>query len=444
MSASPQTNAPWPNRAYAWYVTALLTLAYTFSFVDRQVLNLLVIPIRDDFDLTDTEISFLQGIAFVLPYTLLSIPLGRWVDLSSRTRVLILGVLSWSISCIGCGLARVPWQLTAARMGVGVGEAAVTPASWSLLSDYFRPTERAVPVSVFLMGPYLGGGLALILGGQLMAWARDLGEISLPFVGVLAPWQFVFVAVGLPGFVIALLLLTVAEPKRQGAVVAGQTSPSVRDIGRYLLANWSLYSAFLIGVPFLVVAMYALQAWVPTLLVRVYAMDIADAGGSYGAIALVAGSAGVLSGPIVGRWLQRRGHVDAPLRVGVVAVTLLLPSIALIPWQHDTRAVLILLFVVSYLVTLPMSMFTSALQLITPNQMRGFVAGLYVFAVSGLGFTLGPTGVAVVSDYVFHDPLAVSQSLAIVCCLAGAIALWVLARAMPAYRVAIHKLFGGI
>lgn len=444
MAASLEESASWPDRAYAWYVTALLTLAYTFSFVDRQVLNLLVIPIRADFDLTDTQISFLQGIAFVVPYVLLSIPLGRWVDLASRTRVLILGVVFWSISCVGCGLARVPWQLTAARMGVGVGEAAVTPASWSLLSDYFRPTERAVPVSVFLMGPYLGGGLALILGGQLIAWARDFGEISVPLVGVLAPWQFAFVAVGLPGFALALLLLTVAEPSRQGTVVAGQSSRSVRDVGRYLRAQWSLYSAFLIGVPFLVVVLYALQAWVPTLLVRVYAMDIADAGRIYGAIALIAGSTGVLSGPIVARWLNRRGHVDAPLRVGVIAISLLVPCIALIPWQRDTRAALALLSVASYLVTLPMSMFTSALQSVTPNQMRGFVAGLYVFAVSGLGFALGPTGVAVVSDYVFRDPLSVGRSLAVVCCLAGTIALSVLARAMPAYRVAMHKLLGGM
>jgi MFS family permease len=425
----------WPRRSYAWYVTALLTLAYTFSFVDRQVLNLLVIPIRTDLQLSDTQISFLQGLAFVAPYILLSIPIGRWVDLTGRKKVLILGVVFWSLSCVACGLARVPWQLAVARMGVGAGEAAVTPAAWSLFADYFRPSERALPISVFLMGPYLGGGLALILGGQLVAWARELGEINLPLIGVLTPWQFAFVVVGLPGLLLAVLLLTIAEPVRQGNVGRDNTvRMPMRDVLVNIRANWPLYSAFFIGVPFLVIVLYAMQAWVPTLLVRVHELDIAVSGRRYGVIALFAGSLGVLSGPAAARWLQGRGHKDAPLRLGVIATCLLLPCVVLAPLQRDTNTALALLTGASFFVTLPMALFAAALQSVTPNKMRGFVAGLYVFAVSGLGFAVGPTSVALITDYAFHDPMAVGRSLAIVCGLAGLIGMCVLIRAMPAYR----------
>ena len=140
----------------AWYATVVLTLAYTFSFVDRQVLNLLVQPIKQDLQLTDTSISFLQGLAFVIPYVLMSVPIGRLVDKFNRILVLIGGVLVWSVATFACGMSSTYSQLLIARMGVGVGEASVTPAAWSLLADYFSPEKLARPVSFFLMGPYLG------------------------------------------------------------------------------------------------------------------------------------------------------------------------------------------------------------------------------------------------------------------------------------------------
>ena len=147
----------------AWWALILLTATYTFSFIDRQIINLLVDPIRKDLSLSDSQVSFLQGLAFVLPYVILSIPLGRIVDRANRIRVLVIGILVWTISCMTCGSAKNFWQLGVARMGVGAGEASVTPASWSLLADYFPEDKRALPVSIFLMGPYLGAGLSLIL-----------------------------------------------------------------------------------------------------------------------------------------------------------------------------------------------------------------------------------------------------------------------------------------
>jgi MFS family permease len=193
------TNEHRAGSGAAWWALLLLTATYTFSFIDRQIINLLVDPIRTDLSLSDSQVSFLQGLAFVLPYVILSIPLGRIVDRANRIRVLVIGILVWTISCVTCGLAKNFWQLGVARMGVGAGEASVTPASWSLLADYFPENQRALPVSIFLMGPYLGAGLSLILGAEVVGWASGLGVIELPIgrcVGALATHLHVGVATG--------------------------------------------------------------------------------------------------------------------------------------------------------------------------------------------------------------------------------------------------------
>jgi MFS family permease len=425
----------WPSRAAGWYATLLLTLSYTFSFVDRQVLNLLVDPIKADFQLSDTQISLLQGLAFVVPYVLFSVPIGRWVDRFNRVRILIGGVLFWSAACVACGLARTPMALAFARMGVGVGEAAVTPVAWSVLADYFPPKERALPVSVFLMGPYLGAGLALLAGAEVIEWARTVDQVSLPLVGELAPWQFTFIAVGLPGIVIAALLATMAEPPRQERLALERAAsvpwPEVRA---FLWQRRRIYGAFLLGVPFLVVVLYALQAWVPTWLVRVHGLDLGAAGRTYGTIALVAGSLGVLSGPHAARWLARRGYADEPLRVAVIALALLVPCIAGMAWTSETRTALVLLSIASYLITLPMALFTAALQRVTPNEMRGLVAGLFVVGVSVIGLTFGPTSVALLTDAVFGDPKAVGHSMAVVALVCGPVAIALFTTGMPEYR----------
>ena len=208
------------STSLAWYATIVLTATYTFSFIDRQIVNLLVEPIKADLLLSDTQISFLQGLAFVVPYLILSIPVGRLVDTVSRVKVLIGGIILWSVACVFCGLSKTMTQLAIGRMGVGAGEASVTPAAWSLLADYFPEEKRGLPVSIFLMGPYLGAGLSLIIGAEVISWAD---QVTLPILGDIASWQFTFIAVGLPGVLLAMILATLAEP------CLLYTSPSPRD-----------------------------------------------------------------------------------------------------------------------------------------------------------------------------------------------------------------------
>ena len=437
---------PWPPSRTAWYVTILLTLAYTFSFIDRQVLNLLVEPVRADLGLSDTQMSFLQGLAFVGAYVLMSVPIGRLVDSVNRVFVLAGGVFAWSLATIGCGAAGTYTQLVIARMGVGAGESTVTPAAWSLLADYFPRERRALPVSIYLMGPYLGAGLALIVGAEVMAWARDMDSIVVPVLGAIAPWQLTFVIVGVPGFLLAAILLTIPEPKRRGRIAektvetTESTSVPWSVVLQYMLQHWRIYFAFLVGVPFIVVLLYGLQAWVPTFLVRVHEWDIPQAGRYYGVVALFAGSAGVVSGPVVARWLERRGIDDAPLRIAAVTSALACAAGIAGTLQPDPYRALALIGAASFFVTMPMALVTAALQTVTPNEMRGLVAGIVVVMNNVVGLALGPTVVALFTDHVFRDPLAVGKSLALLFAIVAPIAVFFLASGMRPYRDTIRQL----
>ena len=399
----------------SWWALIVLTATYTFSFIDRQIINLLVDPIRIDLSLSDSQVSFLQGLAFVLPYVILSIPLGRIVDRANRIRVLVIGILVWTVSCVTCGLAKNFWQLGVARMGVGAGEASVTPASWSLLADYFPEDRRALPVSIFLMGPYLGAGLSLIPGAEVVGWASGFGAIELPVIGALAPWQLTFMLVALPGLLMVFLLPLLNEPPRTQRLTQTSEPLSWGDVARYVWPRRGVFGAYLLGAPFIVLVLYALQAWVPSLLIRVHGLEIVDAGRYYGTIALVAGSAGVLSGPVAARWLGTRMDPSrAPLITSIWSTSLLIPVLVGAGLAESLSWALVLITGASYLVTFPLALFATGLQSASPNEMRGLMAGCFVLSTNLIGLALGPTSVALASDYIFESTQAVGSSLALV------------------------------
>jgi MFS family permease len=424
----------YPSPVYGWYVTFVLLLGFTFSFVDRQVLNLLVEPIRQDLNVSDTQISFLQGFAFAITYVLASVPIGRMVDRLNRVRIMIWGVLAWSATTIACGLSRNYWQLLIARSGVGAGEATLSPAAWSVLADYFPPDRLSRPISVYLMGPYIGAGIAMIAGAEVLDFTREVSSIEVPLLGALAPWQLTFIAVGLPGILVAALIATIREPVRTGRKEVDLVVPSWGEVWAQVRANKRVYIALHLGVPFIVVMLYGLQSWTPTIMVRVYEWDLADAGRAYGVIALVTGSAGVLSGPSLARLLQRRGRSDAPLLVAMLGAASATLFLAAIPLQSTAIGALICVGGASFSVTLPLALITSAMQLVTPNEMRGVINGAYVVTTNVIGLALGPTLVAACTDYVFADPLAVARSLGVVSLVVGPIAVGLLYSGVAAYR----------
>ena len=438
----------WPSARTGWYATFILTLAYTFSFVDRQVLNLLVEPIKADLELSDTRISFLQGFAFALPYIAMSVPLGRMVDKVNRIGVAIGGVVVWTAATFSSGISQSYTQLMVSRMFVGAGESALSPAAFSMLADYFPPDKLARATSIYLMGPYLGGGLAMIGGASLIEWFDSANIGTLPIVGSLSAWQFTFIAVALPGILIVWLLTTILNPTRKHAankVDADDATPPPNDWGdvwRFLKSHARIYIAVLLGVPFLVVVLYGLQGWVPSMLVRTFAWDLPTAGRIYGVIALLTGSAGVVCGPILGQWLLHHGHADYPLRIGVMGSVGIIISMAALPFQTDATMALICVGFASFFVTLPLALMTYVLQTVTPANMRGVLSGLNVVTNNILGLALGPTLVAVTTDYIVQDPLQLNWSLSIVSVCVAPLALILLASGMKPLAKWHHQNMG--
>lgn len=432
--AATQTALEYPKSTAGWYATIMLTICYTLSFIDRQILNLLAEPIRIDLGLSDTQISLLQGMAFVCTYILFSVPVGRLVDTSNRIWLLVGGVAFWSFATAACGLTKNFTQLFIARMGVGMGEATLTPVAWSLIADYFPPEKRARPLSIFLIGPYLGGGIALIAGGQIMGSLSEVGSIVLPVIGDIQPWQFTFIALGIPGMLFALSLRTISEPKRQGVIVGSNQSIPMREVIAFIWERKRLYFAFLIGVPLIVVVLYGLQAWVPTFLLRVHGMSLSDTGTQYGIITLISGSGGVLAGPFLGTYLRRKGYLDYHLRVAVIASIMTMFFAALISVAKTPESALLFIGLAGFSVTLPLALVAAGLQDVTPARMRGLMAGLYVLMTSIFGMGLGPTAVALCTDYVFSDPSMVGYSLSLVSGLAAFMAILCLVVGLKPFR----------
>ena len=312
---------PYPKAAYAWYVVGVLTLVYIFSFMDRQILNLLVKPIRSDLGIDDFKMSLLMGPSFAIFYTLFGIPLGRLADNKSRRTIVAAGFVAWSMMTAGCGIARSYIQLLLFRVGVGVGEAALSPAAYSLITDYFPPKRRATAISFYSMGIYIGSGIAFIVGGIATGFADTQDTWDLPLVGATRPWQVVFFIVGLPGMLLALLMYTVREPKRRGirsvTGVDGKTRVAqvpMREVIAYLKKNWTTFLCHNVGFALLSFSSYGSSAWIPTFLIRNHGWTPSKAGQVYGwIVAIATGSEGVVQAA-----MTAVANISRPTRSGLV------------------------------------------------------------------------------------------------------------------------------
>lgn len=228
------------SSVYTWYVVLLCMLAYIFSFIDRQILALMIEPIKADLNLTDTQFSLLHGLAFSLFYAFMGLPLAYIADRFSRPKLISIGIIFWSLATAFCGLSKNFVQLFLSRMGVGIGEAALSPAAYSMFSDMFSKEKLGRAVAVYSIGSFVGGGIAFLVGGYVIGLLKDTSLIDVPFFGMLKAWQMAFIIVGLPGIFIGLLfILTVKEPKRKGQRLnaQGEVEKSVLNPASVLLES---------------------------------------------------------------------------------------------------------------------------------------------------------------------------------------------------------------
>ena len=431
-------NNGYPSSFSAWATVTILMVAYVLSFIDRQILNLLVGPIRRDLAISDTQMSLLMGLSFALFYTVCGIPLGRLADTKSRRGLVAIGVLFWSMATAACGMAKLYWQFLICRIGVGVGEAALSPAAYSLIADSFPPNRRATAMGVYGMGVYLGSGIAFLLGGLVIHFASAQGDVVLPVLGEVRPWQLIFLVLGAAGALFTLVMLAVREPARRG-VGAGVAVP-LAEVGRYIRRNRRTVLCHNLGFAGLSFAGYGSGAWVPTFYVRTYGWDASQVGIVYGSIVAVFGCLGIVFGGRLADWMAKRGRSDANMRVGLFAALGALPLVIGFPLLNDAFWVSVLMAPTVFCLSMPFGVAPAAIQEIMPNSMRGQASAIYLFVITLLGLGLGPTAVALVTDYVFADDNALRYSLMIVTGFAVLCSIVLLARGLKPYRESLQQL----
>lgn len=404
---------PYPSPLYAWYVVALLLVIYTVSFIDRQILAIFVGPIKDDLVLSDFEVSILSGFAFALFYTFFGLPFARVADSRSRRGLIMFGIAFWSIATAACGMAKVYWHLFLARVGVGVGEATLTPAANSLIADYFPKEKLGRAISVYSLGIPVGSALAFILGGFVAQWVADLPPQDLPVIGKTFGWQIAFIVVGAPGVLLSLMMLTVKEPFRRGRM--DKTLTGGIPLGRvlaYFKANAGAYGPLFFGTAFLSLLGYGSVYWMVEFFVRTHEIGRGQGAYIFGLVLLVFGTGGILAGGAFADRLIARGRDDAHLRVLLYAAVLGIPAGVIFPLLGELWAATAVLCLSVFFSNIPWGTAYAATAAITPNEMRGQAAALYLFIVNFIGLGAGPSVVAFITDFVYADEARLNWALA--------------------------------
>jgi MFS family permease len=441
-STSNSAVPAYPSVLYSWYVLVVLTVAYTVSFIDRQILALMIGPIRQDFGISDTQVSLLIGLAFALFYTFLGIPIGRLADRYSRRAIIGGGIFIWCLMTAACGVAQNYSQLFLARVGVGVGEAALGPSALSLISDYFPQEARGRAVSFYTMGISLGSGLAMIIGGELVTLATHAGAFTLPLAGQLHGWQTVFFIVGIPGLLLAALLATVREPAR-GETLRSSANTSAHlplsAVITFIGTRWRLYGSHFLGMSVAATLSYGFFAWIPTTFVRTWGWSIARTGAAYGSVVIASGILSVFLVSSLSKRLLSRGCTDLYMRVALYSAVLGVSGAVLTPVMPGPYLALLMLLPTTVGTMAATAAGLAGLMVVTPNQMRAQASALYYLVVNLVGLTIGPTGIALFTDRVFRDDSMVRYSVLCVAFLTGALSICFLIYNMRQYRHAFAE-----
>jgi len=416
------------------------------NILDRQIISLIVEPIKRDLHLSDTQMGLLMGPAFVIFYMILGLPIARMVDYKSRRTILAVGVAIWSLMGTLCGLAQNFWQLLLCRIGVGSGEACSGPATFSMLADLF-PKEKLPRAIAFLnFGYWAGTGLALILGGIIATAFANVPTVTLPLIGItMRGWQVVFIIVGLPGLIVAALLMTVREPERRGRISSGKNDSlkpaSIREVVAFLNANRTAFAPIYIGMGIQVVMTYGALSWAPSFYIRTFGWTPKEYGMLTGLITVTVMPIGTVLGSLLAERFAKAGRDDANLRVVFLGKLLAMPFGILFPFIPNPYLAMAVSTVGLFFLSLTPAPLNAALQVITPNQMRGQITALFLFVFNVIGFALGPMMVALFTNYLFRDESQVGLSLVLTGLILGPLGTFIIWLGMKPYgrRVAAAK-----
>ncbi len=378
------------SSAYANYVLAILFVAYVFNFVDRQIISILLEPIKKDLQVSDSAMGFLTGPAFAIFYATLGIPIARLGDLWIRRTIIAIGLALWSGMTAVSGLAQNFTQMALARVGVGVGEAALSPPAHSLISDYFPAEKRATALGIYSMGIHIGILFGVVAGG----WLEE-------FWG----WRLAFLVVGLPGVALALIVrFTVREPER-GATerkpLPSGPAPKVAEVIRFLASKRS-FRHLSLGIGLTAFAGYAFATWAPTFLRRIHGMEGGELGTKYG---LALGVGGAIGSVLAGVIADRLGRKDKRWWMWVPAIACAgpLPFTMFFFFHPDPNWAIAFSFPGLAIAAMYQGPVFATVQNLAPVQMRAVAAGVLMFVTNIIGLGLGPQAVGWLNDFVFHE-----------------------------------------
>ena len=429
-----------PSSAYAWYVVGVLTLANVSSYVDRQILSLLTEPIQRDLGLSLTQMGALIGVPFAVFFTIMGLPLARLADARSRRGVIAAGIALWSVMTMLCGVAGTYGRLVLARVGVGVGEGALQAPAISLIGDYFPRERRATATGVYATGIFLGSGLAYFIGGWIVGLVSVQEQWTFPVIGSIRPWQTVFLLVGAPGLVIAALMFTVREPERQDH--SRGTAP-LSELWRWARGNFPVVSLYTAGFTASATVNFAIAMWLNRWLTVAFGWPASKAGMVQGVLTMIVGTLGVVGGGRLSDWLLKRGHADAPLRVGIIgAVGLLVSGVATFTSTSDTAAV-VWLAVVNVFAALPWGAAQAGAAQLVPARLKSQGVALFILFLNLISFSLGPLSVGALTDAAFGgDETRLGASLAIITAVGLLIAIPLLLAARHRYASRVNSTSG--
>lgn len=430
---------------YEWYVVFICMLAYILSFVDRQIISLMIEPIKQDLELSDTQFSLLSGLAFSLFYAFMGAPIAILADRHSRSKIMAIGVVFWSIATMACGMSKNFFQLFLSRMGVGVGEAALSPAFYSMSADMFPKKKLGRAVGIYSLGAFIGGGVAFLIGGYVISLVKELDTIIIPVLGELRPWQMTFILVGLPGVFLALLMfLTIKDPKRKGLKLDSDgavVKSTFKDTLSFIYTHKKTISHHFIGFSFYAMVLYSLMGWSPAFYMRHFGLTPSETGYYLGIILLLSNTAGVFFGGWLVDWLNGKGYTDAAMRAGFIgAVGLIIPAV-LFTMVDSLWLSLTILTIAMFFASFPLVTSAAAIQVLAPNQLRAQVTALFLLVSNLVGLGLGTSAVALITDKILGSPLLVGQSISIMNLIAGGLTIVILLTGCKAFResVALEK-----
>lgn len=421
--ATATADMPWPSASIGWAYVAVLSVANIISFIDRQILTLLVEPIKEDLGLSDTHIGIVHGATFALFYTTLGVVIAKLSDRYRRRNIVLTGIVAWSIATALCGLTRNFWQLFVARVGVAAGEATLAPATFSILSDCFPPDRRSGPFGVFSIGASAGAGISLLFGGLVVTAIGDLHLFGL------RPWQVVFLVVACLGLIPFLALKLLPEVPRRGNPVSATQADGASFL-RFTVGNIGTYAPIFLAYASVSAVVLGYGTWMPAYLMRNFDLSVGAVGVLLGPFLLAGGILGAVLGGFTTDRLERSSKRDRKADVLVVASVGVLPFGAAPFFAIPLSMALICAAAVFAVGTIAVGPVVAMLQQVTPGHFRARLSAVYLLTTNLVGLGLGAVVVALLTDHLFGNPKAVGQSLGLVSTLAAvsAIALSLLAR----------------